>query len=381
VRELLLASWRELVLLLGALRILWQELLAIRLTGARARQSTMTALSTALSVAAALALHMDYVWWAAMSGFMSMQATRPGSVHRALLRIAGTASGAVVALVLTPWLAYDHVAGSLFIFCVGALGALGFMVSASGYAWLFAAITVNLVVLSSLQNPLLALHYAFYRTAEVLVGSIIALLVAFVLAPDSSAAQSPARGWSQLWERDWRYVQHAMRAGLTVMLLPWVWSWFVLPSLTQMAVTVAAIMAVPVLAADPLETGRQVAGHSLQRLLGCLLGGLAGLALLALSMTEFIPWILSLAAVVWIGCYLQTSQRGVGYVGTQATIVLIMTLVQGWGPPGSLLPGIDRFAGIMEGLAILMLVSLVTWTESARPSEAPTTLQQAGQQR
>jgi Predicted membrane protein len=48
----------------------------------------MTALSTALSVVIALALHMDYVWWAGISGFMSMQATRPGSIQRALLRSA-----------------------------------------------------------------------------------------------------------------------------------------------------------------------------------------------------------------------------------------------------------------------------------------------------
>jgi uncharacterized membrane protein YccC len=179
MRELLVVSWREFVLIFGALRMVWQELLAIRLGGARARQSTMTALSTSLSVAAALTLHMDYVWWAALSGFMSMQATRPGSMHRALLRVGGTMVGAATGLISTPWLAYDHVAGSLFFFCVGTLGALGFMLSAYGYAWLFGAITVNLVVLSSLQNPLLALHFAFYRAAEVLIGSAIAWLVAY----------------------------------------------------------------------------------------------------------------------------------------------------------------------------------------------------------
>jgi uncharacterized membrane protein YccC len=325
MRELLAVSWREFVLTFGTLRIVWQELLAIRLGSARARQSTMTALSTSLSVAAALALHMDYVWWAALSGFMSMQATLPGSMRRALLRVGGTMVGAATGLILTPWLSYDHVAGSLFFFCVGTLGTLGFMLSASGYAWLFAGITVNLIVLSSLQNPLLALHFAFYRTAEVVVGSAIAWLVAYALAPDGGAAEPPARGWSRIWDRDRRYLEHAMRAGFTVMLLPWVWSWFVLPGVTQMAVTVAAIMAVPVLAEGPLESGRQVAGHSLQRLLGCLLGGLAGLALLALSMAEFLPWILLLTIAVWIGCHVQTSQRGVGYVGTQAVVVLIMT--------------------------------------------------------
>jgi uncharacterized membrane protein YccC len=371
MRELLVVSWQEFMRIFRALRILWEELLAIRLTGPRARQSTMTALSTSLSVAAALALHMDYVWWAALSGFMSIQATRPGSMRRALLRVGGTIVGAAVGLILTPWLAYDHVAGSLFIFSVGTLGALGFMLSAHGYAWLFAAITVNLVLLSSLQNPLLALHFAFYRSAEVLIGSTIAWFVAYAMAPDDDAAEPSARGWSQLWDSDWRYMGHAMRAGFAVMLLPWVWSWFVLPGLTQMAVTVAAIMAVPVLTEDPLEGGRYVAGHSLQRLLGCLLGGLTGLALLALSMTEFLPWILSVTIVVWIGCYIQTSQLGVSYIGNQAVVVLIMTLVQGWGPPDSILPGIDRFAGMMGGLAVLMLVSLTFGPELAKPARPP----------
>jgi uncharacterized membrane protein YccC len=371
MKELLLATWQEFLRIFEALRIVWQELRTIQLTGPRARQSTMTALSVSLSVAAALALHMDYVWWAGISGFMSMQATRPGSMQRAVMRIGGTIVGAAAGLILTPWLAYDHVAGSLFLFCISTLGALGFMLSAYGYAWLTPGITLNLIVLSSLENPLLALHYAFYRTAETVIGSTIALLIAYAMAPDSAEAPPAPRGWSQLWDRDWPILLHAMRTGLTVMLLPWVWSWFDLPSLSQMAVTVAAIMAVPVLDADPLKTGRQIAGHSLQRLLGCLLGGLGGIALLALSFTEFLPWILSLTVAIWIGCYVQTSPRGVGYIGTQAAIVLIMTLVQGWGPPDSLIPGLDRFAGMMAGLAVLMLVSLLFWPEPATAAKPP----------
>ena len=61
---MLLVSWRELLLVLGSFGSLWQELLEIKFSGPRARQSTMIALSTALSVVVALALHMDYVWWA-----------------------------------------------------------------------------------------------------------------------------------------------------------------------------------------------------------------------------------------------------------------------------------------------------------------------------
>ncbi len=59
--------------------------------------------------------------------------------------------------------------------------------------------------------------------------------------------------------------------------------------------------------------------------------------------------------------HVQTSQRGVGYVGTQAALVFIVTLVQSAGPPSSIMPGVDRFAGITCGLAILLIVSVALW--------------------
>jgi len=368
VREILVVSWRELLLVLGSFGTLWQEVRGIQFSGPRARLSTMTALSTALSVVIALALHMDYVWWAGISGFMSMQATRPGSIQRALLRVGGTIAGACLAILLTPWVAYDHVAGSLLVFAFATVGILGYQVSSHAFAWLFAGITVNLVVMSSLQDPTLAFHYAFYRTAEVAIGAAVALAIAFALAPDGGAAPPPPPGWRQLLGRDWPRVLHAMRCGLTVMLLPWVWSWFNQLSLTQMSVTVAVIMSVPVAPGDPLESGRRVASQSLQRVMGCFIGGLAGLFLLALSFTEFLPWLLALTAVLWVGAYIQTSTKGVGYIGTQAALVLIMTLVQGWGPPDSILTGIARFAGMMAGLGILMVVSLIFWPAPPKPA-------------
>jgi uncharacterized membrane protein YccC len=92
-----------------------------------------------------------------------------------------------------------------------------------------------------------------------------------------------------------------------------------------------------------------VASQSLQRVFGCLLGGLVGLGLLSLSLTEFVPWILALSAAIWVCSYLQSSERGLSYIGTQAGLVLIMTLVQGWGPPDSIWPGIDRFVECAPG--------------------------------
>jgi hypothetical protein len=80
---------------------------------------------------------------------------------------------------------------------------------------------------------------------------------------------------------------------------------------------------------------------------------------LALSLTQFLPWLVLLMAGVWIGTHIQASQRGVGYAGIQGTVVFIMTLVQGSAPPDSILPGLERFAGITCGLVLLLFIWLV----------------------
>jgi len=362
-------SLDELVAFEGLFGALWAELKDVRPAGPRARQATITAFSVGISVTLALLGHMDMPWWAGISGFMSVQATRPGSVQRVILRIAGTIAGSAAALAITPFAIHDHVAGSLFLFAVAAVGMLGSLVSPHAYAWLFFAITANLVMLSSISDPASTFHFALYRVAEVTTGSVTALLVVTVLAPETPPASAPlAPGWSDLMGARWPAVLHAVRTGLTVMLLPWAWSWFDLPGLSQMAITVAAVMAVPALSDHPLENGRLIAGRAVQRLLGCTLGGVVALAVLALSPSTFPPWIIVLVAGVWLGSYLQTSTRGIGYAGTQASIVWIMMIVQGWGPPDSILPGVDRFAGILAGLAILLVVSILLWPVEAAPA-------------
>ncbi len=120
---------------------LWQELRTVASSGPRARFATATALSVALATVAAIALHADDVWWAAISGFMSSQTTRPASIQRAILRITGTFAGACAALLVIPWIAGDHVACCLFIFATASVGALGGMVSRHPYAWLFFGVT------------------------------------------------------------------------------------------------------------------------------------------------------------------------------------------------------------------------------------------------
>lgn len=371
--QLLPASWREVIVFpIAQIEGICRELAGITLSGPRARMATMLAISTCLSTVIALALHLDYVWWAAISGYMCLQTSAPTSLQRAILRIAGTIAGATVGFIVTPWLAYDHVAGSLVILIIATLGVLGYLLSSHAYAWLFAAITADLIILSSLTDPTEAFHFAFYRTAEVAVGSAVALATAYALAPTTAPPPPAALGWSHLWDRDWPKLLHALRCGITMMLLPWVWGWLYLPSASQMSVTVAIIMAAPAFTEDPQESGRRVLMQALQRLLGCSLGGLVGLALLAVSVSVFLPWLAMLAVSVWLCGYVQTSKQGVGYVATQAALALIMTLVQGPTPPESILPGLDRFGGMLAGLGVLFFVSVLLWPAMPEPqSSAP----------
>jgi uncharacterized membrane protein YccC len=361
---------REYDNLAGILAAVRQDVAEIGLEGPRARLGLMATLSVAASATAALTLHLDDVWWAAISGFMSIQATIPASVRKAFLRICGTVAGAIAAVLLTPWLVYDHVAICLVLMIVTTIGVVGVQVSHHGYAWLFTAVTFDLILLMSLDRPGQALDLAVYRTTEVIIGSLAAVGVALLLAPEEPGPAAPTPpGWTDLLGARWPVVLHAIRSGITVAVIPIVWSWFELENFSQMAVTVAVVMAVPILSDHPVDQGRLIANRALHRLIGCFLGGIVAIACLGIALTEYLPFVLVLSVGVYVGTYLQGSERGVGYVGTQATFVFIVTLVQGFGPPTSIWPGVDRFGGMTGGLAILLVVSLLLWP-TPEPSAA-----------
>ncbi len=147
-----------------------------------------------------------------------------------------------------------------------------------------------------------------------------------------------------------------------------IWIMIDLPQVAEMAITVAVVMSAPVGAGAP-GTRHAVAVRSLHRFMGCLLGGIVALACLAIDVQSFVWWLAMIGASVWIGMHIQMGKHGVGYVGTQAAFVFIVTLVQGAGPPTSIMPGVDRFVGIVGGLGILLIVSLLLWPSDREVEE------------
>jgi uncharacterized membrane protein YccC len=347
----------------------WRELKELGTNPVQTRQGIVAAVSVTLSTTLALALQLDAPWWVAISGFMSLMSTGAASLRRGLLRLTGTIAGAVLGFIMARWLPYDHLALCLFLALTTAFGVIAMQVSPHGLAWLFMSITSSLVLLSNLNDPTQAFQLAVYRVIDVAVGVGSAIIVANVLQDWHADPPPTAPGWRHLLGAQWPAVLHGIRSAIAVVAVLEIWVMIDLPDVTEMAVTIAVVMAAPLIADGGVGTRHQVAQKSLHRFIGCLFGGVVALACLALQVESFIWWLAMIAAVVWVGMHIQVGRHGVGYVGTQFAFVFVITMIQGLSPPASIMPGIDRFVGITGGLGILMLVSLLLWPSAEELKE------------
>lgn len=339
----------------------WRELADIGNRPAQSRMGTVAAVSVVLTTVVALAMQLDAPWWAAISGYMSLMSTGAASVRRGALRLSGTIAGAMLGFIMARWLPYDQVALCLFLGCATMVGVIAVQVSPHGLAWLFMAITSSLVLLMSLNDPTQAFEIACYRTLDVAVGVSCAMATAKLLQDWHAEPPATAPGWRHLLGAQWPSVLHGFRAAISVVTVMIVWVMADLPDVGEMAVTIAVVMAAPLIADGGTTTRHLVAEKSFHRFMGCLLGGLVALACLALQVESFVWWLAMIGGVVWVGMHIQMGRHGVPYVGTQFAFVFVVTMVQGLAPPDSIMPGVDRFAGITGGLGILMIVSLLLW--------------------
>src|SRR5439155_5620512 len=99
--------------------------------------------------------------------------------------------------------------------------------------------------------------------------------------------------------------------------------------------------------------------RAVHRLIGCLLGALAGIACLAFVGSDFLLWLARIPPGIWLCSQIQTGITGVSYVGTQAMFAYLMSMVQGQGPPDTISPGFTRLVGVMGGLSTLFVVTLI----------------------
>lgn len=350
------------------------ELRSLEFSGPRGTQSLAATLSVTLAALIAFVLHSDEPWWAAISAWMVTQSTLSGALSKAAMRIVGSAAGATIAVIVLGLFVYDPLPFCLCLFVIAWAGLFGFAKSRHGYAWLISAITGDLVMLMALQQPQTAFTIAVNRVADVMVGTGAALLVTFLLpalpdTPSSTAAGSrstfPPRFWSrrhaaefERWLREnWPVILHACRGGLTVAVLPLLLNWLAPLGSSTVAISAVVVMAVPTTAVLEPDA-RTVVQRAVYRLLGCALGALVGLFCLYWIGSDFLIWLLLFIPGLWFSSQIQSGRTGIGYVGTQAGFAFILSMIQGQGPPLSPTPGLDRFAGIMAGLTVLLVITM-----------------------
>ena len=312
------------------------------------RQGVITALACWLAVVLAFCAHLDNPWWAAISAWVIAHPERQAVLAKGLSRVIGTLIGWLTGCCLAFLVEGAPVMQILMMFVAAAAGAYGRYRSKQSYAWTIGAVGTLIVLSISLETPGHVYHLAWYRALEILCGVLAATLVEFMFAraPNSSAAASPK---AALLDRSIA-LRIAAISGITMTLIPMLWAWLSLPALTQ------------IVASSFVVLDRDIAATSsrgLQRLLGCFAGGALGLLAVRLGPDSFFIWSIALLSGIFLFAQLHHSTSHWAYVGTQGGVAFILALITGTGPPDSILPAIDRIAGMLCGVLILLGVCRV----------------------
>lgn len=299
--------------------------------------------------------------WAAFSGYMVMRGHVAETFLRGALRIVGTVVGALLGLGLTPLVEASPFAsaGALAIVC--GLSLYGALTAKRSYAWLFVALTFAMILLDKLEHPADPLG-SFVRTRilEVIAGTGACVLVSLLstasirrLYPAKRAPPPRRLGWVP------EAARHAGQAATALAFLPFLGAIWHVPQLAQSAVTVLAVMLVPV---NAIGAGAlvPVSRRILLRVIGCSAGAILSAAVLFAGQDSAAALIAGTMLGVAIGRHIENGQGRFAYAGVQFTLVVLVTLVPDSYAHARLGPAVERLTGILVGILLLEPV-LLAW--------------------
>lgn len=320
------------------------ELGRLRLAGPRAAAGSRAALASLAAILVALALDLDNPWWAGITGLVLVQQSATATLLRSIDRVIGTIAGAGLGYAAAATID-DHLVFELVCVATTAFTVYAQARAQRSYAILLGGVTVLLVLFGSLQNPGEALHLAFYRAAEIIVGVVVATFIDITLSSGPQAPAPPAAA-PGIWSRpvDLDLAAAALSGGIAVALIPPVWNGLQLPGLAQTPITAFVILSA--LRKDPQR-------KAAFRALGCLVGGLYGLAMMPMVGDAFLPWLAALGCGLFVSGNLAHGETDASYVGVQSGVAMILAMVQGGSPSPDILSAIDRLAGIFGGIVLV----------------------------
>jgi len=320
-----------------------------------------TLLSVALAIAFAHLVGAHNVGWAAFSGYMVMRSQLAESLNRGLLRVIGTACGAGVAWGIATYAGQSPLVAGIALALVGGLTMYASLTRRHSYAWLFTGLTFAMVILDAVDAPLAEVG-RFVRTRVLEVGAgtcaciVVSLLSAWTLRPAIHGPQHLRRprpgGAGPAWHL--HAAISALQVACCLGALPLLAQRAGGELASQAAITIMAAMVVPLAALT--DGSGSVRRRSFLRLAGCLLGATCGALALVFSAGNVPATLLLMAAGVMLGRHVENSGSGIAYLGTQFALVFLVVFVPDDYRFISSQPGWSRLAGILVGLACLLLV-------------------------
>lgn len=349
------------------------ELRSLPVPGPRMIDEAECVCSVLLAIAFSHLIGAENVGWAAFSGYMVMRSHVAESFTRGVLRIIGTLIGAAIALAIAPLLLPHPLLLSLGLMIGGGVTLYFAIVGRRAYAWLFTGLTFLMVLIEGMehaQEPIL--RFASTRVLEVLAGTSACVIVSAISTytirrklpnPDQAVRAKPSDVPARQWQAT--VARHAFIGGLALALIPFAWKWLGIPALSQSSVTIFAVMLVP---AATLAKGvlSPVSSRLMNRLIGCLAGGLLASAVLLLSHHSIAVMTIGLALGVIIGRHIENSASAMSYAGLQFTLAFLVVLVPDNYANAALEPGYDRLFGILFGMVLLEPVVLIGHLIAAR---------------
>ena len=320
---------------------------ALRTIDTRAATS---ALSTWLAVVVAMALEIEDPWWAAMAAFRTSLRDQAAAEALRRNRLGGTVAGCLVGYIIAAFLVDDHAMVLVASFAIAAIGTYGRFAYTAGHGMLLGAACALLVLNAALFDPNETLDVFFFRILETLVAVIVVGIVDRCFLPHDPHHRYPPPARHTAEELD-EFTILGLAAGITIVLMALVWLALDLPQPVQTLITVLAVMNANVAAQKK---------KSFERFAGVLIGGCAGLLVVAMSIESFVVWSAVLLVGVAVSAAWFTSGRSDYYLGQQAGYGFIMAMVTGNGPVATIMPALDRMLGILFGvvLAYVVLMSL-----------------------
>jgi uncharacterized membrane protein YccC len=317
--------------------------------------------SVLLAILVAHLLGATNVSWAAFSGYMVMRGHVGETVQRGAFRLVGTLVGGLLALAAIPGLAPHWPLAALGIFVVGTVTLYKAITARRAYAWLFVGLTFAMVLYDKLHDPQIPLvAFVQTRVLETGAGTLACMAVSLLSAvtlrrrwPGVRNAATGIHGWSRSAAR------HAVQGGVALVLLVAVSAWFDVPALSGGAITIMAVMLVP-LAGIGASGFVPVSWRLFYRFVGGLAG--AGFAAAFLFAAHGVAPILILGTAlgVALGRHVENGDHAYRYAGTQFTLAVLVTLVPDSYASAAIAPGLERLAGTLVGMAVIEPV-LLAW--------------------